>query len=245
MIKAIIFDADGPLYYRNLEVLEQQLALLNQYGYPGKLTHGHVAHINKYGHLGNLEQFDTAYDKEKFRAYVHSESAPVMIKHILHSLGLDLSEADLQHFAVEFKKLHTEITSTPSAVPTLKQLKAQGFKTCVLTDSFYSSDEKWQWFRAIGLGDVLDYVVSSYDIRTLKNTPEAYVDCLQLLQTSEDETIFVGHQQYEMDGAKAARVRSVAILPIATPDIQADYTINDLSELPDLLVELNKVDRQP
>jgi len=82
----------------------------------------------------------------------------------------------------------------------------------------------------------IDYTVSSCDIRTLKDTPEAYKDCLQLLQTTEDETIFVGHQQYEMDGAKAARVQSVAILRIAMSNIQADYTINALSKLPDLLV---------
>jgi FMN phosphatase YigB (HAD superfamily) len=240
MIKAIIFDADGPLYFRNPEVLEQQLALLNKYGYQGKLMHGHVAHINKYGHLGSLEQFDAAYDKEKFRAYVHLESVSVMIQHILRSLGLNLSETDLRHFAVEFKELHTKITPTVDAVSTLKWLKTQDFKTCVLTDSFYSSDEKWQWFRTIGLGEVLDYMVSSYDIRTLKDTPEAYQDCLKLLHTSEDETIFVGHQQYEMDGARAAHIKSVAILPIATPNIQADYVINGLSELPDLLAKLNK-----
>lgn len=239
MIKAVIFDADGPLYYRKPEVLEQQLALLNKYGYPGKLTHSHSAHLNKYGHLGNLEQFNAAYDKEKFRAYVRSESVPVMVHHILHSLGLDLSGSALQRFAAEFKKLHTEITPTHDAISTLKELKAQGFKTCVLTDSFYSSDDKWQWFNTIGLGEVLDYMVSSYDIRTLKDTPEAYKDYLQLLQTSENETVFVGHQQYEMDGAKKANVRSVAILPIATPNIMADYTLNSLAELPELLANLN------
>jgi len=241
MIKALIFDADGPLYYRKPEVLEQQLTLLNKYGYPEKLTSRHTVHLNKYGHLGDLKQFDAAYDKEKFRAYVRSESVPAMVRHVLHSLDLDLSEADLQRFAAEFKRLHTEITPTHDAVSTLKELRAQGFKSCVLTDSFYSSDEKWQWFNAIGLGDVLDYMVSSYDIRTLKDTPEAYRDCLKLLQTAEDETIFIGHQQYEMDGARKANIKSVAILPIATPNIKADYTINGLSELPALLVQINSI----
>ncbi len=239
MIKAIIFDADGPLYYRSPEVLERQLALLNKYGYPNNLTNHHVAHLNKYGHLGNLNGFNAAYDQEKFKAYVRSESVPVMIHHILHSLDIKLSDLDLQKFAKEFKKLHADITPTRDAIPTLKLLRSQGFKTCVLTDSFYSTEEKWQWFKAAGLDTVLDYMVSSYDIRRLKDAREAYEDCLQLLRTTQDEAIFVGHQQYEMDGAKAANVKAVAILPIATPNITADYTINSLSELPDLLRQLN------
>lgn len=239
MIKAIIFDADGPLYYRSPEVLEGQLALLNRYGYPEKLTHQHLSRLNKYGHLGDLKEFNAAYDKEKYRAYVRAESVPVMIRHILDSLGMELSTVDLQNFAKEFKELHTEITPTHDAIPTLKSLKSRGLKTCVLTDSFYSTEEKWHWFKAIGLDEVLDYMVSSYDIRILKNTPEAYQNCLELLRVAEDEVIFVGHQQYEMDGAKAAHIKSVAILPIATPNITANYTINTLAELPDLLVRLN------
>ena len=103
MIKAIIFDADGPMYNRKPEVPEQQLILLNKYGYPGKLTSQRAAHLNKYGHLRDLGQFEAAYDKEKFRAYVRSESVLVMVRHILHSLDLDLSEIDLHVFAAEFK----------------------------------------------------------------------------------------------------------------------------------------------
>jgi FMN phosphatase YigB (HAD superfamily) len=83
-------------------------------------------------------------------------------------------------------------------------------------------------------------MVISLDIKKLKSAPEAYQACLDKLGVAADEAVFVGHQQYEMDGAKAAHVMSVAILPIATPNIQADYTVNALSEVPDLLMQLNK-----
>lgn len=240
MIKAVIFDADGPLYYRTPEVIEQQLALLNKYGYPEKLSHGQVAHLNKYGHLGSLDKFDAAYDKEKFKAYVRAESVHAMVQHILHSIGLELSGEKLQQFARELKKLHERVTARPDAIPALKRLKQQGYSTCVLTDSFYSSQEKWRWFESMGMAEFLDYMVSSYDIRVLKDTPEAYRACLKELGVSADEAVFAGHQQYEMTGAKAANIRSIAVLPIASKGIRSDYSIDLLSELPDLLDKINR-----
>jgi HAD superfamily hydrolase (TIGR01509 family) len=240
MIKAIIFDADGPLYFRKPDVIEAQLELLNKFGYPERLSHGHMAHLNKYGHLGSLNDFNAAYDKEKFKGYVREESVPVMTKHILHAVGLDLSGKKLQTFADELQRLHRRVSPAPGALEALRRVKRMGFETCVLTDSYYSSEEKWVWFRDIGLAKYLDDMVSSYDIRVLKDTPEAFWACLGALKVSAGEAVFVGHQPYEMAGAKAAGVKSVAVLPIAPDGIKADFSVSSLTELPGLLESLNK-----
>lgn len=213
--------------------------MLNEYGYPGKLSHGQAAHLNKYRHLGDLELFDEAYEKEKVKAYIRDESVPVMVRHILHILGLELSDEKLKRFTVEFTELHQHVTPRPDAVSSLKKLKADGYKICVLTDSYYSSIEKMKWFKTIGMAGFIDKIVSSYDIRKLKDTPEAYQTCLKVLGVTAKEAIFVGHQQYEMTGAKSAKVLSVAILPIAPQNIRSDYTVSSLSELPALLLKLN------
>jgi len=238
-IKAVIFDADGPLYYRTPEVLDQQLALLNHYGYPDKLEHHQLAHVNKYGHLGNLGKFNTAYEAEKFKTYAREQSELTMARHILHTLGLKLPNSQLSHFVAQLNRILSHITARPDALPALQALKTAGYQTCVLTDSFHPSAQKWRWFKAIGLAPYLDYIISSYDIRRLKNTPKAYQACLKELGSTADQTVFVGHQSYEMTGARQAGIRCIALTPIAPADIKADYGINSLTELPHLLKQLS------
>lgn len=222
MIRAIIFDADGPLYQHTGNATEQEEELLRRYGFHGK-----------------PEDFKTCYEKEKWKGYVAEETVPEMFQKMLAVIGVDVSLEQANEFAEAFDVIHKQVSATQDAVATLKQLKNESYLTCILTDSFYSAEAKWPWFEQMGLKPYLDDMVSSLDIEKLKATPEAYQACLDKLGVSADESIFVGHQQYEMDGAKAAHVESVAILPIATPNIQADFTINALAELPALLAKLN------
>lgn len=222
MIKAIIFDADGPLYEHTGKANDQEIEILRKYGYRGE-----------------LDNFKASYENEKWKGYVAQETIPEMFRSILVSIGLDVSVEEANNFADSFDTIHRQVSATSDAVETLKELKKEGYLTCVLTDSFYSAEAKWPWFEEIGLRQYLDDMVSSLDVKRLKSTPEAYRACLDKLGISDTESIFVGHQQYEMDGAKAAHIKSVAILPIATPNIRADYLINALNELPDLLTRLN------
>src|SRR5262249_10336223 len=148
----------------------------------------------------------------------------------------------LQQFTDELKKLHEQVSARQDALPALQELKQSGYKICVLTDSYYPAIDKWRWFKAIGLSDYLDEIVSSYDIRVVKDSPKDYPDCLKVLGVSAGEAIFVGHQPYEMAGAKAAHIRSVAELPIAPESIKSDYSVGSLTELPELLEKINQVD---
>ena len=163
-----------------------------------------------------------------------------MFQNILDPIGVNMSVDQAKDFGDKFDAIHVNVTATPDAVATLKKLKGEGFLTCVLTDSYYFAETKWPMFERIGMKRYLDEMVISIEIKKLKSTPDAYQACLGKFGVSFDEAVFVGHQQYEMDGAKLANVRSIAILPIATPNIQADYTISSLSELPGLLSRINK-----
>jgi FMN phosphatase YigB (HAD superfamily) len=222
MIKAIIFDADGPLYYRTSEITQKKQSLLAGFGYHG-----------------DIKRFEDAYEKEKFKGYVGAETAEEMFKNILRDIDLVVSSENAILFTKKIDVVHRQVTAAAGAVAVLRRLKNEGYKTCVLTDSFYSSEEKWSWFKALGMDEYLDYMVSSYDIRKLKDSPEAYQACLDLLEVSAAEAVFVGHQEYEMAGARASKIISVAVTPIASLGIHADNKINSLSELSDLLKEIN------
>jgi FMN phosphatase YigB (HAD superfamily) len=222
MIKAVIFDADGPLYVRKPEVVQKKRSLLAEFGY-----------------TGDLQRFEDAYEKEKFKGYVGSETAEEMFQNILRTIGLNIPFEEVITFAKSFDVLQRQVTATKDAVTALKLLKNDNYKICVLTDSCYSSEEKWSWFQKLGMGQYLDGIVSSHDIRKLKDVPEAYRACLDLLGISAGEAVFVGHQEYEMIGARASKIISIAVMPIATSDIHSDYRVNSLSELPELLKEIN------
>ncbi|HSX06805.1 MAG TPA: HAD family hydrolase [Candidatus Saccharimonadia bacterium] len=224
MVKAIIFDADGPLYYRT-DLSSQKLeALLKDFGY-----------------CGDVKEFKRAYESEKFKAYVRFETEAEMDHKILQSIGVQISLSEAEIFAKKFDVIQRQVTATANAIAALKQLKNEDYKICVLTDSFYSSQEKWSWFKTLGMDMYIDHIVSSYDIRKLKDTPEAYQICLDSLGTNADETVFVGHQEYEMTGARASKITSIAVIPIATPGIHSDYKVNSLSELPELLKKINRI----
>jgi FMN phosphatase YigB (HAD superfamily) len=222
MIKAVIFDADGPLYHRTPEVDHRKQSLLAEFGFTGE-----------------LQQFKDAYEKLKFKGYMRSRTVAEMFQDILSTIGLNVAPEEANQFAKRFDTIQQQVTATPDAVSTLKQLKSEDYKICILTDSFFSAKDKWPWFEQMGLAIYLDDLISSYDIRKLKDTPEAYQACIDSLEVNADQAIFVGHQEYEMVGARAAHVLSVAVTPIAPSDISADYKIKNLSELPELLRQIN------
>jgi FMN phosphatase YigB (HAD superfamily) len=224
VITTLIFDADGPLYHRGGKVKAQKLALLRDYGYEGE-----------------IDAFERLYDKEKFKGYVRGETPDEMFAVILAGLGLKPSAEEVAVFRGKFNLIQRQIMASPDAKETLNVLNDSGYKICVLTDSFYPAAEKWAWFNELGMDEYIDEIVSSYDIRTLKDSKAAYELCLSRLEAKSTQAVFIGHQQYEMNGAAQARIISVALLPIAIPkDITANHRIDSLSQLPSLLDHLNQ-----
>jgi len=160
-----------------------------------------------------------------------------MFKTIFEDLHVIMNDEQLASFIEEFNSIHGRIVAVDGAIEALRQIKEMGVRTCVLTDSFYPEKDKWNWFKSIGMDVYLDVIVTSYDIHNLKDTAEAFGECLQQLSLSHDEVVFVGHKQYEMDGAKKANVTSIAIIPISEPNFQSNYYIQSIAELPKFLQE--------
>lgn len=218
MIKGVIFDADGPLYFRGPEVAKAKAELLAHYGIPAQ-----------------LEQFEAAYDAEKFAAYTGSISPAQLFTRVFRHLDASLDEEIAGEFARDFDQIQDQVTARPDAAVTLQRLREVGLTTCVLTDSCYSSEVKWPWFERMGLAEHLNGLVSSHDTHLLKSDPAAFTPALKILGASHDEALFVGHQQYELDGAKAAHIRAVAVRPIAPSGVEADEIIERLPEVLDLI----------
>ncbi len=217
-IKGIIFDADGPLYYRDKIIDNLKIELLKKFGYSG-----------------DYKKFKDSYEREKWLRYVRKTSDDKMFRRILKNISFKLDNHSLEKFIKEFFRIHKKVKKADGSLETLRKLKNNGVKICVLTDTVFSENEKWKLFKSIGLDKYIDVIVCSSDIKKLKDTKEAYEECLERMRLKSAEVIFVGHKRYEMDGAKKANIISMAILPISEENIKADYILQSIKELPELI----------
>ena len=224
MIKAIIFDADGPLYQRTSDNTDANISLLHDFGFDG-----------------DYSTFAEAYNSEIHQVYDRSESVDALFHNLFSKLDVDIDDAKMKNFIERFYTIRAHISPSPHAVETLKWANENGYKTCVLTDHYLPSEGLRAWFEKLGMSQNLDAVVSSFDTRHLKDSPEAYEACLSKLGVTAQEAVFVGHQQYEMDGAKKAGVMSICLRSIAIPEeTKGDHTIDNLGDLQNLLTQLNE-----
>ncbi len=220
-IKGVIFDADEVLYYRNKVGRNLKIKLLQRYGY----NQGY-------------KKFLDSYHREKWQAYINEISRQELFRKILHNIGLNLRQSNLEKFTKEFLNAHKKILAAKSVEALLKKLKKSGIKVCILTDTIFSGKEKWELLKSIGLDKHIDLIISSHDIKKSKKTKESYNECLRKMGLKANDVIFVGHKKYEMEGAKNANIVSVVVLPVADKNIKSDYKINSMKELGRLI--LNK-----
>ena len=104
-------------------------------------------------------------------------------------------------------------------------------KIGILTDTFNSEYEKRETFKRIGLEQFIDAIVCSGETGFTKDEKESYEIMLRKLDLNPSEVLFVGHQTYEMQGARKANIKSVSIVK----GIGENIHIANLSELIELV----------
>ena len=213
-IKGIIFDADGPLYFRDKDSYDPKIKLLKKFGY-----------------IGNYKKFEDSYEKEKWLRFVGKISNTELIRRTIKDIDLMLDSQSLKLFTKEFLELHKKVKLAKGILKVLGDLKKSKIIICVLTDTVFSKKEKQNLFKNIGMDKYIDKIVCSCDIKKLKDTKEAYEECLKRMRLRANEVIFVGHKEYEMKGANKANIISVAILSISERNIKADYLLRSTKEL--------------
>ncbi|MGE5250866.1 MAG: HAD family hydrolase [Bacteroidota bacterium] len=117
----------------------------------------------------------------------------------------------------------------PGVPETLMALKAQGYLLGIVTDTANSVHAKLSWFESGGFGHVWDSIISSKELGRRKPEPEIYRASLEQLGVSPAEAVFVGHKAYELEGARAVGIRTVAFN--YDTDADADYFIDKFSDL--------------
>jgi putative hydrolase of the HAD superfamily len=211
-IRAVLFDADGVLYYRNNK--DQELnPFIKQYGKPGReIPESEINQLRHQAFVGQItfEQYKTAV------LNLHGITDP------------DLVASGIQKVIEEKEKIHF----FNDALETLLQLKNRELYLGIVTDTAQPLYVKIKKLERGGIGNLWDSITPSSEVGVQKPDPKIYQLALQQLGVRSDQAIFVGHKAAELEGARNAGMKTVAFNYDA--DAKADYYIEEFSDLPKL-----------
>jgi putative hydrolase of the HAD superfamily len=213
-LKAVLFDANGVLYYRP-RTRRFLAAFLKQHDL------SLPSHDVIYAAQKQIRTANTAYHRTD------------LYDAVLHACGVSdpaLYPAGRQALAEDA----AAIMLYPSVNETLYTLRQRGFKLGVVTNSSATTTEKLQWLRAAGLDITWNAFVNSHDVGVRKPHARIYRLALDQCGSAAHEAMFVGHDANEIIGARTVGMITVAYGAGASK--YADYMIQHVAELCDLAI---------
>ena len=114
----------------------------------------------------------------------------------------------------------------PDAIPTLEKLKH--YKKAIITNT--PEDCTKQIVNNLGIDKYFKAIVTVDDVARGKPSPEIVLKACNLLKVNPEDVVLVGDTDSDVKAGKVAGCTVVGV------KIDADYTINTLSELSDILV---------
>lgn len=113
---------------------------------------------------------------------------------------------------------------------TLLALKERGYLLGIVTDTANPIHVKLKWFEHGGFVHVWDSIISSKELGMRKPDPKIYLAAVQQLGVASERIAFVGHKAYELEGARAVGMKTIAFN--YEKSAKADFYIQ---QFPDLL----------
>jgi len=210
--RAVLFDADGILYYRTNKD-EEQNAFIQQFGKPGcNVTETEINQLRHQAFIGQI-----TFEQYKARVLnLYGITDPVLL-------------SDGIQRALQEKE---KIQFFDGAQETLQKLKDRNLYLGIVTDTAQPLHIKINKLERGGIGYFWDAITPSSEVGVQKPDPRIYQLTLQQLGVKPDQAVFVGHKTSELDGARRVGLKTVAFNYDA--DAKADYYIHHFSDLADL-----------
>ena len=211
-IRAVLFDADGVLYYRNNKDKEVTKYLKNLGFDSEKVPIDQMHHFRHQASIGQItyEQYKTAV----FNLYGITDQNLVS-----RGIQISLEERD-------------KILFFNGTLETLIKLKNRNLYLGIVTDTSQPLHVKINKLERGGIGNLWDSIIASRDVGVQKPDPTIYHLALKQLGIRPNQAVFVGHKSTELEGAKNVGLQTVAFN--YENGAKADFYINDFSELADL-----------
>ena len=109
----------------------------------------------------------------------------------------------------------------------LLEIIKTGYKTAILSNTAYTKNDLRGILTKLECGDFFDGIFSSHDTHQLKPNKKAYFNVLRFFKVEPSESVFVGHDLLEIEGAKKAGIYTISV----KENQEADMVIEDLKNL--------------
>lgn len=214
-IKLLIFDANGVLYRKN------------KFAYIQKIKE----FFDKHGI--SFERASKEWNKLKAKAAEGKLKYENAIKLWLSKLG----KPELFELWFRFEdEISNKVIRLFSGVPKILKMLKSKYKLAVLSDDIRSVQLKTNELKKLKIARYFDAVFTSNQIGYVKPRLQAYQKVLEHFGVDAKETVFVGHDYAEIEGAKKANMLTIGI-----KTRNAHIAINSLKELPKALEELESL----
>lgn len=220
MIKAVLFDLDGTLLNRDESVM---LFINKQY----ERLNTHVGHIAKDTYISRFIELEK-------RGYVWKDKVYQQLVEEFNITGITWEEL-LQDYRREFKNGCVPFENLNTMLDTLKK---QNLFLGMITNGFgqFQMDN----IKALGIESYFDVILVSEWEGIKKPDSELFYRATKRLNISPVEAIFVGdHPTNDVKAAKDSGMKVIWKKDEQWTDVQADYIIDDLMELPAIIREIN------
>jgi putative hydrolase of the HAD superfamily len=227
MIKAIIFDLDNTLIdFMRMKKTAIEAAIKSMIdaglNFPDGTIKAKIDEIYKERGIEYQQVFDT------------------LLNHFLGRVDYKILSAGIVAYRAARE---AELNTYPKVVPTLIKLIKMGIKLGVVSDA--PSREAWLRLSYIGLHHIFDAAITLDDSNEYKPSPVPFKLILGKLNVSPAEALMVGDwAERDVVGAKKVGMKTVFARYGDTFNTQihgADYEINDISELIDIVNKENGV----
>ncbi|GAE37469.1 HAD family hydrolase [Halalkalibacter akibai] len=219
MIKAVLFDLDGTLLNRDESVrrfIENQYERLNNW----------VGHITKEKYISRFIELDK-------RGYVWKDKVYKQLTQEFHISGITW-EGLLQDYISEFKY---NCVPFDNLIQMLEELKSSNFLLGMITNGYgqFQMDN----IKALGIEEHFDVILVSEWEGIKKPDPKIFKRALEQLNVSPKQSVFVGdHPENDVKAAQNVGMRGIWIKDFQWDNVQADFTVSDLAEIPIIIENL-------
>ncbi|MFJ7934547.1 HAD family hydrolase [Sporosarcina sp. NPDC096371] len=221
MIRAAIFDLDGTLLNRDESV---KMFIDRQYD---RLI-AQIGHISK-------EKYMTRFIELDSRGYVWKDKVYQQLVEEFECTAITWEEL-LQDYISEFKN---HCIPFPHLIDMLEELKRNDLLLGMITNGYgqFQMDN----ILALGVEKYFDLILVSEWEGIKKPDPQIFNKALEKLNVTASESIFIGdHPVNDVLGAQKVGMKGVWKKDFQWGNVDADYIVDDLVELPLIIEKLNK-----
>lgn len=220
MIKAIIFDLDGTLLNRDESVkkfIDNQYERLNKW----------VGHIPK-------EKYTIRFIELDSRGYVWKDKVYQQLVAEFEITGVNWEDL-LQDYISEFKH---SCVPFPNLISMLEDLRKGNLLLGIITNGYgqFQMDN----IKALGIEKYFKTILVSEWEGIKKPAPKIFKKALEQLKVLANESIFVGdHPENDVKAAQNVGMKGIWKKDFQWESVKADITVDDLTELPLIIKNLN------